>query len=78
MAKKPGLSIALITSTREEVLLLQPRMSPEETRRAMAPDQSYSPRQYSFRDSAVLTAKVLGIAGALLAVIWMLDVLVTA
>jgi hypothetical protein len=39
--------------------------------------EDYAPRQYSYRTSAALTAKLLIIGGAIFALLWVIDVLLT-
>ncbi|HZS54246.1 MAG TPA: hypothetical protein VFA65_07565 [Bryobacteraceae bacterium] len=59
----------------KEKELLSVEKNEKEIERSSAAAQDYSPRQYSFRASAILMVKLLAIGGLFLAVLAALDIL---
>jgi hypothetical protein len=60
---------------RKETSLLAFKDTEQESGRSLPSAGDYAPRQYSFRTSAALTAKLLMIGGSVLASLWIIDVL---
>jgi hypothetical protein len=74
-----GLAIATFNDVKEtkESVLPQLQNSREDRQSTTLPAQPYAPRQYSLRASIWLTAKLVLVAGCLIALLWMLETFVS-